>query len=288
MNRSPFVLCALLAACGAPSTIIADAGEPAPHAYQPVTALRFAAKVGTDNFACGATYALGTPRTQYQPRDLRFYVSELTLVTDEGTAVPFVLTADGAFQDEGLALLDFENGTGECANGTAPTHTTLVGSAPGDHYVALEFTVGVPFAQNHQDATAAPAPLNSTAMFWNWLGGYKFLRIDGVTTGLPMGHNLHVGSTGCVAGATPNSVASCSTPNRARIALTGFDAETSVVTLDLAALFEGTNLDTNVALSAPGCMSAGTDTDCAVPFAHLGLPFGTTAAVPQTAFRLSP
>jgi uncharacterized repeat protein (TIGR04052 family) len=271
-----------LFACGAPSAT-PDAGE---HHHEPVTELRFAAKVGTADFACGGTFTVGTPATQYQPRDLRFYVSELTLITEDGASVPFELNNDGVFQNAGVALVDLENATGACTTGTPQTHPTLTGTAPGGHYTAVEFTVGVPFAQNHQDAASAAAPLDSTAMFWNWLGGYKFLRIDGLTTGLPTGHNLHVGSTGCTAGATPNSVASCSAPNRARIALTGFDPEKSVITLDLAALFAGANLDTNLEMTAPGCMSGATDTDCAPFFAHLGLPFGATAAGPQTVFSV--
>ena len=34
--------------------------------------------------------------------------------------------------------------------------------------------MGVPFESNHRDSTIAPSPLNITAMFWNWQGGYKF------------------------------------------------------------------------------------------------------------------
>lgn len=87
-------------------------------------------------------------------------------------------------------------------------------------------------------------------------------------------------------GATPNSVTSCSAPNSVRVVLTGFDAEKSVVTLDLATLFAGSNLDTNMAMTAPGCMSGPTDADCAPIFSRLGLPFGTAAATPQTVFTL--
>jgi hypothetical protein len=31
----------------------------------------------------------------------------------------------------------------------------------------------VPFARNHGDAASAPAPLNHTALFWNWNAGYN-------------------------------------------------------------------------------------------------------------------
>lgn len=261
-----------------------DAG--AEHMHEPVTALRFAAKVGAANFACGQSYQLGTPATAYAPSDLRMYVSELMLVTDEGEREPFALTADGTYQSATVAMLDFEDATGGCANGTPTTHATLAGLAPGGHYDTLEFTLGVPFAENHQDATAAAAPLNSSALFWNWQGGYRFLRADGTTTGLPAGHNVHLGSTGCMPGSTPNSVSSCTAPNRVRVVLSGFDAETSVVTFDLAALLGASNLDTNMAMTPPGCMSGAGDADCAPIFARLGLAFGASPASTQSVFSV--
>jgi len=279
MTRLTLLTLLTLAACGAPSTT-PDAG----HGHDAITQVQFKAMVGTQAFACGQTYQLGTTNTQYKPRDFRFYVHDIVLQTEAGEDVPFTLTDDGTWQRQGVALLDFENKAGECSNGTEATNTALRGMAKGAHYQAISFTIGVPFEQNHQDAAAAAAPLNSTAMFWNWMGGYKFLKIDGVTTGLPMGHNIHIGSTGCVAGATPNSVASCSTANRLRVTLQGFNPETKAVVLDLAALVAGSNLDTNLAMSAPGCMSAPTDTDCGPIFAKMGLPFAGAAAGVQGAF----
>lgn len=237
--------------------------------------------VGTKPFACGQTYQLGTTNTQYKPRDFRLYVHDVTLHTESGEVVPFALTDDGAWQRAGVAMLDFEDKQGECSNGTEATHSVLTGTAKAAAYHALSFNIGVPFEQNHQDAAAATAPLNSTAMFWNWMGGYKFLKIDGLTTGLPMGHNFHVGSTGCTAGTTPNSVASCSTPNRVTVMLHGFDPAKSAVVFDLAELMKTSNLDVDQAMSAPGCMSTPTDADCGPLFGQLGLPFGTTAAGTQ-------
>lgn len=288
MNRTTFLLVTGLfsaSACGpTPSMMMMTTPDAGGHVHAPVTQLTFKAMVGTQPFACGQTYQLGTTNTQYKPRDFRFYVHDVVLQSEDGEDVPFVLTDDATWQRQGVALLDFENKAGECSNGTEATNGTLRGLAKGLHYHKLTFTLGVPFEQNHQDAAAAAAPLNSTAMFWNWMGGYKFLKIDGVTTGLPMGHNLHVGSTGCVAGATPNSVASCSAPNRVRVTLNDFTPETNVVVLDLAALMSTSNLDTNLAMSAPGCMSGATDTDCGPFFAKLGLPFGGATTAVQGAF----
>ncbi|MCU0696256.1 MAG: metallo-mystery pair system four-Cys motif protein [Myxococcaceae bacterium] len=283
MTRKPFVSLFVLAACG-PIATTPDGGGG--HTHADVTQLTFKAKVGTQDFACGQTYSLGTPATQYRPRDLRLYVHDVVLTTEEGVDVPFTLTDDGTFQRGGIALLDFENKAGDCSAGTEATHTVLKGLAEGGHYEKLSFTVGVPFAQNHQDAAAAAAPLNSTAMFWNWNGGYKFAKIDGLTTGLPNGHNLHLGSTGCMAGPTPNSVASCTNANRPRVTLPFNPELGKAVVLDLARLFEGSNLDTNTAMTAPGCMSGATDPECAPLFQKFGLPFGTQAAGTQTFFSV--
>jgi uncharacterized repeat protein (TIGR04052 family) len=283
MNRYTLLCCAVLTVACGPVASTPDAGTHS-HTLADLTTLSFKARVGTQDFACGQTYQVGSPPTQYQPRDFRLYVHDVVLTTEDGRDAPFVLTDDAVFQRAGVALLDFENKASECSNGTLATHTTLEGTAAGGHYHRLSFTLGVPFDQNHQDAAAAQAPLNSTAMFWSWMGGYKFLKVDGVTTGLPTGHNIHVGSTACVAGATPNSVASCSNPNRLRVTL-DFDPQSQVVVLDLAALVATANLDTNLAMSAPGCMSAPTDTDCAPIFSKLGLPFGGVAAGPQAFFK---
>lgn len=282
MNR--LLLPLLVATACSPITTTPDGGA---HGHDDVTQLRFKAVVGSQDFSCDRTYQVGTPTTQYKPRDFRLYVNDVKLTTEDGSEVAFTLAADGEFQGQGVGLLDFENKAGDCSNGTAATHTTLTGTASGGHFKKLSFTLGVPFEQNHQDAAAAPAPFNSTVMFWNWMGGYKFLKVDGFTTGLPTGHNLHIGSTGCVAGTTPNSVASCSAPNRTRITL-DFDPEKHVVALDLAALVDGTNLDTNLAMTAPGCMSGPTDTDCTGIFERLGLPFGGRAAGTQQFFKVQP
>jgi uncharacterized repeat protein (TIGR04052 family) len=272
-----------LSACG-PMTSMPDGG--AGHTHGDVTQLTFKAKVGAQDFACGQTFSVGTPATQYRPRDFRLYVHDVVLTTEEGVEVPFTLTDDGTFQRAGVALLDFENKTGDCTAGTEATNTVLKGLAKGGHYETLSFTVGVPFDQNHQDAAAAAAPLNLTGLFWNWNGGYKFARIDGFTTGLPMGHNLHLGSTGCVAGATPNSVASCANPNRPRVTLTFNPEFGKAVVLDLARLFEGSNLDTNTAMTAPGCMSGATDPECAPLFQKFGLTFGGSVPGTQTVFAV--
>ena len=125
--------------------------------------------VGSLDFACGQLYTgVGTSATTYEPKDFRLYVHNVRLVSAEGTEVPMTLTEDGAWQREGLALLDFENKTGLCSNGTEATNDRLVGTVPQGQYTGLRFTVGVPFDMNHQDASTAASPLNVSTLFWGW------------------------------------------------------------------------------------------------------------------------
>ncbi len=247
--------------------------------------LRFRAKVGTQVFACNQNFTgLGTSSTTWQGIDLRFYVHDVKLINGAGTRVPVTLVDDSRWQRQGLALLDFENATGQCT-GNADLNDVVVGTVPVGTYTGLEFTLGVPFNMNHQDRSVAPAPLNLSSMFWTWLDGYKFLKIDGKTTGLPTGTLMHLGSTGCVE-SSPNVVTSCATPNRRVVTLTGFNPASSVVVADLATLFAGSNLDANAG-GPPGCMSGPTDTDCAPIFAALGLAFGGGAQpATQSFFRV--
>ncbi|MCU0527110.1 MAG: metallo-mystery pair system four-Cys motif protein [Elainella sp. Prado103] len=146
-------------------------------ADQPVT-LRFSAQVGDQPFQCGDRYPLGHSGVVTTPTDFRFYISDVALMNATGERVPLVLQQDGRWQHDQVALLDFENKTGACTNGTVETRDQVVGTVPTGNYQGLEFTLGVPFSLNHADATLAASPLNLTSLWWNWRGGYKFLRID--------------------------------------------------------------------------------------------------------------
>ena len=142
-------------------------------------AIDFAAYVGESEFACGESYEdIGTAESTITPQDFRFYVSDVALIDENGEAVPLELEQDGQWQYQNTVLLDFEDGTATCDNGTPEMNTTVVGTVPEGDYQSLQFTMGVPQDLNHNDAAIAPSPLNLTSMWWNWQGGYKFLRVD--------------------------------------------------------------------------------------------------------------
>ena len=257
----------------------------------------FVAQMGGKPFSCTETYeGIGTTKSAVQFGDFRLYVSNLRLIGADGAEVPVVLDQDGTWQLDGSALIDFEDATGSCANGTAETNMVVRGTVPDGSYSGLAFDIGLPFAQNHGDPTLAASPLNLTAMFWTWQAGYKFLKIDLSTAGQPLpameggdhsgesmdmsgpqGWALHLGSTGCASdGKTMAPTQECANPNRVAVRLDGFMpgmAGMDTVVIDPAPVLAGANVDVNAPESAPGCMSFPKDADCPPVMSALGLPY---------------
>ena len=290
MTRFPFAAPAALVAAMIAAPALADI----------TVAIPFAAEIGGKPFACGAGYAgLGHTKATVQAVDFRLFVSEAALVRADGSLQPIALEQDGQWQLDGLALLDFEDATGACTNGTAGTNTMLRGIVPEGDYPGLAFTLGVPFAQNHGDPTVSPAPLNTTAMFWNWQGGYKFLRIDmvpevmagmdsgaesGATSGAgnAKGWFLHLGSTLCEAASKTAAPTACANPNRIAIRLDGFDPAVNTVVIDPAAVVAEADLTVNAPDTSPGCMAFLKDADCLTVMTRLGLPYMEVPAGTQS------
>jgi uncharacterized repeat protein (TIGR04052 family) len=303
-TRSVAALCSaaalLLVACVTAPTPTSGGSAARP---QPVT-LRFAAQINGQPFACGQSYAgVGSTRSTITPSDYRFYVSEVALVDETGRAVPVTLAQDGVWQLDNIALLDFENGTGPCRNGTSGMNTEVRGTVPAARYVGLRFTLGVPFARNHGEPTVAPSPLNLTAMFWNWQGGYKFVKFDTASSGLQTapaaagaghggaaasGFSVHLGSTVCASPSrTEAPKAECANANRVAVAFDRFDAVKQTVVADIGAVLAGANVDVNAPNTSPGCMSFPGDADCPPVMGALGLSYGGVAAPgPQRLFSI--
>ena len=164
--------------------------------------LRFAGEFAGVPFDCAADYAdVGAAGTTVGVTDYRLFVSNVALVAADGTEVPVALEQDDLWQSGRVALLDFEDGAGRCDNGTPETRTVVRGTVPEGEYAGVAFDLGVPFEANHGDPTLAGSPLNLTAMFWNWQGGYRFLKLDTVAlagsgTGTAEGDATHGAATG--------------------------------------------------------------------------------------------
>ena len=151
---------------------------------------------------------------------LQFYLADFQL---NGATQPLI---KNDWQQENIALL----GTDCQSEG----HWQLHFAQPLNSG-ELSFTVGVPFAQNHQNPLQAQTPLQQSDMHWSWQQGYKFFRLD--LQGADFGWSLHLGSTGCNSASVmraPNQP--CAAPNRPLIHL-NFQAGQRLI-LDLAPLFQ--------------------------------------------------
>jgi uncharacterized repeat protein (TIGR04052 family) len=238
---------------------------------QPVT-INFSAVVGDKPFDCKETYeGIGTTKSKMTVSDFKIYVQDVRLVDKKGKETPLILTNDGRNQTEKVALLDFENGEGNCGNGSKELNTSIRGTAAKGSYKGVKFTIGVPTEINHLDGTLQPSPLNITRMMWSWQIGYKFARIDTKTTGRPTGYVLHLGSTTCQT--DPTGKTTCKYNNRPEFSFVGFDSKKDVIVVDLKALFANANVDVNKEKTSAGCMSFPGDDDCVGIFKSLGLKF---------------
>lgn len=244
-----------------------------------VVEIPFIARVGGEPFACDQTFSAGDPAVDLRPLDLRFYVHDVALVDGDGVATAVTLENDGKWQSSGVALLDFEDKGGTCANGTAETNDRIRGTAPAGDYVGLSFKVGVPESLNHEDATLAKSPLNVSTLFWIWRDGYKFLRADFETVASGTAVLAHLGSTGCV-GNPPAEEVACERANRPVVTLDAFDLTTDAVVLDYGALVADLDLENDQG-GESGCMSGAEDPECETMFDVLGLDVATGDATGQ-------
>jgi uncharacterized repeat protein (TIGR04052 family) len=272
--------------------------------------LRFAPKVGSAKFACGEVYPnVGTPGREIRPVDFRFYVHDVRLVTDAGDEAPVELAQDKTWQYENVALIDFEDGSGECNQGDDATHTKLTGTVAAGRYTGIKFKLGIPQALNHSDLSAQPSPLNKSSLFWGWNYGHVYFAatsraealvdedagVEGDTgdastdedagAGLQSinDHFTHIGATGCEGNpAAGMPIAKCTHANRPEYTLMGFDPGKSAVVVDFAEVKRDSDL-----AATSGCHSFTADT-CTSPFDHLGIDFATGSSTPttQTVFRV--
>lgn len=260
-----------------------DGDEGAEETQTRALELQFEGVVGEQAFSCEETYALGMNQTMAQLTDFKLYVHNVRLMREGGEEVEVTLTPDEKWQADGVALLDFEDKAGACANGTPDVNARVVGEvADHDDYVGVKFDVGIPFDLNHADVGALPSPMNITSMFWSWQGGRKFVRIDGKVEEDAL--RFHLGSTACEGEA--GDIKQCGNPNRPEIALEGLDPFADTIAVDAAALFEGVDLTPAEGKSAI-CMSAPDTPECGPMFSALGMKHGMgNMNAEQTFFRV--
>jgi uncharacterized repeat protein (TIGR04052 family) len=247
--------------------------------------IRFAPLLNAQPFVCNKTYNdVGTTKSTVSIKDFKMYVHSVELLDADGDPTPVVLAQDKRWQRGNLALLDFDDGTGDCAQGTTDVNSSIRGSAPAGDYKGMRFTVGVPAEDNHLDAATAPVPLNEPGMWWSWKGGFKYVRLDVATRKNPS-YYLHLGATACEG--TPGAGYTCSAGNAPVITINDFAVGTDEVTFDVGKMWSSVDIDNQIDFQSDfvqGCMAFEGDPECPAVFEKLGMaPDGTPAGI-QTVF----
>lgn len=245
---------------------LALASSACQQAPEPVT-VRFEARLGEAPMGCG------TVSDGFAMTDLRFFVAGPALLRSDGAEVPITLGENARWQQPGLALVDLEDGSSSCANGTADMNATLTGTVPAGDYEGLAFTLGVPFDLNHADPLQAHVPLDDSTMHWHWRSGYKFLRAGYESS--DDGFWIHLGSAGCEG--TVQNISGCRYDNRTVVTLPDFRPGKTVL-IDFAPLIEATEAGD---ASPSDCSSGPAEEACRAGFAVLGLDFDSGSQVTQ-------
>ncbi len=234
-----------------------------------------ATNIGTTG--CNASaLTLGTSAAVGSLSDLRFYVSNVSLIDAAGNYVPVVMTQN-ANQDPNVALLDFENGANTCAAGNAALYTAIQGNVAPGTYVGVAFDVGVPENLNHTSVTAAttPALLQNLSMNWSWQSGRKFTKIEFANN--PVMLNATTDAVGYAANATVITLATAGTGKVVVGDKVKFAGDATTYTVS-AVLFAGANpaAGDTITLSGTGLVNpipaatTGVTVMPRVTMAHLG------------------
>ena len=138
---------------------------------------------------CGTALSLqGAP---WYLEHSKFYLSEWR--DQNGKALPLV---NNKWQTSETVLVSIEQRECWQDGEMAGNHKVIFDSEVDLSEVSeLQFVLGIPFAQNHQNPLAQPSPLNLSSMFWTWQSGHKFARIE--LKAVADSWAFHLGSTGC-------------------------------------------------------------------------------------------
>jgi uncharacterized repeat protein (TIGR04052 family) len=246
--------------------------------------IRFQAKLGEADLTCAHKYASqGSENTTVTPRDARLFVHAVALLRADGSKTPLQLIPREPWQSETLALLDFEDNTGQCQGGSAETNTAITGTIEAGEYTGISFVVGVPEDLNH-DAAAGAQPLASAgSLRAEGVNGYRFARFalgQLVAEGMPSGSGLFELSSVDCEEATADEPVKCGKPNRSEVTLDRFDAAKNSVVIDVAELFSRVDLTQEQRCSS-------NEESCAGMFEAFGVDFATgSPGRSQSVFRV--
>jgi len=237
--------------------VIASSSSPQ---SQPIS-IAFVASLGAESLQCDVD-ADGLQLT-----DLRFYIHAATLHRKDGRRVAIELAQNGRWQNDQLTLIDLEDASGECQNGTVDSNAMLLGTVPADDYRGLSFSVGVPFDVNHADPLAAKPPLDDTTMHWHWRSGYKFLRLGFAES--KQSFWIHLGSAGCQG--TVQDISGCRFENRFDVVIDDFEPG-DTVQVDFTAIVAAVKKQSAMSAS---CASGPGEESCREAFTVFGIDSST-------------
>ncbi len=249
--------------------------------------------------------------------DLRFYVSNLSFLDEQGDEVP-VLLDENEFQYQSengaVSLIDLTSNTeGSCsgnaiafAEGTTRVNAALRGVTEKTRVKRVRFDVGIPQPLMKAVIAAgteeeAPSPMNE--MYWSWASGYRHFVLNvTVEQNADIGDGyIHIGSRDCGAQgelALENQDA-CGLINTPQVDLEVSDLDTETVALNIERIVEGLDFsapvyDSNFAVIGEDlgleCHSSPSQEDCASIFASFGLDAqeGTANASLNEVFYIQP
>jgi uncharacterized repeat protein (TIGR04052 family) len=308
-------LCLLLA-----SPALAQMAEPMAPADPVPFILTFAAVDGASPVDCSTPIAGLGPNGDMTVgiNDLRFYISDVTFMAEDGTSLPATLNAS-EFQltlpEGAVALVDLTgDAEGTCApgsiqfgEGTARVNAQVTGMNPLPGATMVSFRIGVPqevmaaVIGAHTDADS-PSPM--AEMYWNWAMGYRHFVLNhtvDVADGRFGEGYLHIGSMGCgpMDGKALADRARCDLVNTPLVRLPMNPDGTLAIAVDLRAVLSGYSYVTpiydmstwEVIGEGPGtaCHSGPDQPDCDVLFATFGLSreTGYAAGLASAVFRVA-
>lgn len=126
-------------------------------------------------FVLGQTY-VNEQDYQFNVQLLRFYLSHLVLVKDDGTEV----------EVKDVDYLDFVNNHST----SNPSGEEITGIIPAGNYTAMRFAIGVDSTVNFGDPSVygSDHPLSVyRGAHWSWNSGYIFMKLEGEIDTLPNG-----------------------------------------------------------------------------------------------------
>ncbi len=195
--------------------------------------ISFEALFNNDTFECGVNYEnAGRDGASISPTIFQFYIHDIEVENSSGDWIAVDLPDDGVWQKDGIVLLDFDKNTGLCSGMTDATNKRIAGIVPQGDYTGVRFKLGVPAEKNNLDFSLSEAPLNNSLMFWGWMQGYRYLRLEFEATSSTYSL-IHMGATSCTGNAFAGEVMDCEYPNRFPFELTGEDPFATLIQINV-------------------------------------------------------